>query len=517
MKRSLSLTLTILIFFIFSITACSSNVDSKALSNVSFSLSSQACEKLRARAAESGNADGSLTLKVGLVAPYEVYSKQQSLANDEKGPITLTFEEIPVGTKIMAKAMIYQGEEEIAYGESGEIEVKEEGNELSVKLEYTKEFPKSATIEIKIDGETTVTANEIKLLATESKVRPSATVSADGGPIVEYEIFNISPDSDAQNLLKDFDLTWKIDGFEENEKGMTLKVYKDLLSNGPHTISLLAKNNDKKYYIGEIEVSVEREKEERVVFVSTERGLEFRINRFTTDNWFENTRLIDVDTDIIIVPIFEKGMNGWKGYWPFVEPNRQYQFVLEGSMGDFPIDETFKKNEMDYRRITLDPVTYIGERNTPITAEMKQIIRTFRSADDLSVDTSQGYARVSISEEQLGPFTTLFDIYKNDPYLKISKSFVTFTVWKEGWSWLAGYDYSVDDKMPSSLNNYDIIANLPEDDWGRKNVLSTLSTGDRFFIDLEPTYNFNGDKNQFFKISSKKSPTDGENMAVWQR
>ena len=34
MKRSLSLTLTILIFFIFSITACSSNVDSKALSNV---------------------------------------------------------------------------------------------------------------------------------------------------------------------------------------------------------------------------------------------------------------------------------------------------------------------------------------------------------------------------------------------------------------------------------------------------------------------------------------------------
>ncbi len=446
MKRSLSLTLTILIFFIFSITACSSNVDSKSLSNVSFSLSSQACEKLRARAAESGNADGSLTLKVGLVAPYDVFSKQQSLAKDEKGPITLTFEEIPVGTKIMAKAWIYQGEEEIAYGESGEIEVQEEGNELSVKLEY---IPKSDTIEIKIDGETSVTATEITLKTSETKVRPSATIGADAAP-VEYEIFNISLDSATQELLKDSDLTWKIDGFEENEKGMTLKVYKDLLSNGPHTISLLAIDKDKKYYLGETQVSVEREKEERIVFVSTERGLEFRINRFTSDNWFENTCLVDTDTDIVVYPIFEKGMNGWKGYWPFVEPNGVYQFMLKGSIGDYEIDEkTFKKSEMDYRNIILDSVTYIGERNTPITAQMKQIIRTFRSADDLSVDTSEGYARVSISEDNLGPFTNIFEIYKDDPYLKVTKSFTTFTVWKDGWSWLAGYDYSVDDKMPS--------------------------------------------------------------------
>ena len=502
MKKDLSSTLIIFIFFlIFSITACSSQSDSKLLSEVSFSLSSQTCEKIMARAAEKSGEGKSLTLKVSLILLSENESKNESLdiTKNVKGPLLFSFTEIPVGTKVKAKAWIYYGEEEFAYGESDEIEVKENDNKLSLKLKYSKELAKDATIVITIDDETSLSASEITLEAVESSVKPSNNAAS----TVEYEVFNISPLAADQSLLQGFDLTWAIDGFEENEKGMSLKVYKDLLSSGPHTVSLVAKNADKKYFVGEIEVSVEREKEERIVFVSTERGLEFRINRFTSDEYFENTRLKELDSDIQIIQLYEKAFSGWKGYWPFVKPDGEYQFLLEGSV-----------NSDSYSSITLDPVTYLGQRNTPITSAMIQKTKAFKN-EDLTVDSSEAYPKITISEEDFSDFKTFFDIYKNDPYLKVTKSFASISLWTESWQWLLNNDYSINNELPASLEAFDFISDLPEDSWGKSNALSKLNAGDKFFVMLEPCYIFNDDKYQFFKLADKKSATNGENMAVW--
>ena len=79
------------------------------------------------------------------------------------------------------------------------------------------------------------------------------------------------------------------------------------------------------------------EAEDRIIFISTECGLEFRVNRFDDDVFFKDLYIREKSSDIRVnceAPwADDSGCYGWTGCWPFVEPGKTYYFSVNGNWG----------------------------------------------------------------------------------------------------------------------------------------------------------------------------------------
>lgn len=301
--------------------------------------------------------------------------------------------------------------------------------------------------------------------------------------------------------LSGYTLIWKIDGIEEPERGTELNVYEALFSSGIHKVSLLAVNAEgTSFYEGETLISITRNVEERIVFISTDRGLEFRINRFTDDVSFEHVELRDEASKISVTTTFENSLSGWRGYWPFVEPNSEYTFTLHGMIGD--------DAELVDRK--LEPVTYKGNRNTPVTDFMKSYISSYkRTEKELMLSSgATGYACVTYRQSSQKELSNIFREITDIEVTKSSLNFALFQVDNPaGWIWYMDNNYSSYGFIPEEMNDYDIIGSLPETDWGRNNALSHLEKGVKILVTMYPAFVLNGDKNQYFKLPDLHSNT----------
>ena len=362
---------------------------------------------------------------------------------------------------------------------------------------YVKFFYKAKPVEEKEENQNASAGFDINLEESTSNVRV-LELNTYGGSGVRNEDdlgqqFTKVSIKDAPDL-SGYTLIWKIDGVEEPERGTELNVYEKLLSSGIHKVSLLAVNADgTSFYEGETLISSARNVEERIVFVSTDRGLEFRVNRFTDDVSFEHVELKDEASGISVTTTFENSLSGWRGYWPFVEPNKEYTFILHGKIGD--------DAELVDRK--LEPVTYKGNRNTPVTDTMKSYISSYKRSEKTFALSSgaTGYACVTYKQSSQKELENLFREITNIEVTQSSLNFALFQVDNPtGWIWYMNNNYSSYGFIPEEMNEYDLIGNLPETDWGRNNALSHLENGVKILVTMYPAFVLNGDKNQYFKL-----------------
>ncbi len=369
---------------------------------------------------------------------------------------------------------------------------------------YVNFFYKTNTIDKEEEKQNTSAGLDVNLEESTSNVRV-LELNTYGGNGVRNEDdlgqqFTKVSIKDAPDL-SGYTLIWKIDGIEEPERGTELNVYEALFSSGIHKVSLLAVNAEgTSFYEGETLISITRNLEERIVFISTDRGLEFRINRFTDDVSFEHVELKDEASGISVTTTFENSLSGWRGYWPFVEPNKEYTFILHGKIGD--------DTELVDRK--LDPVIYKGNRNTPVTDFMKRYISSYeRTEKELMLSSgATGYACVTYRQSSQ---KELSNIFREITDIEVTKSSLNFNLFQvdnpAGWIWYMDNNYSSYGFIPEEMNEYDIIGSLPETDWGRNNALSHLENGVKILVTMYPAFVLNGDKNQYFKLPDLHSNT----------
>lgn len=369
---------------------------------------------------------------------------------------------------------------------------------------YVNFFYKTNTIDKEEEKQNTSAGLDVNLEESTSNVRV-LELNTYGGNGVRNEDelgqqFTKVSIKDAPDL-SGYTLIWKIDGIEEPERGTELNVYEALFPSGIHKVSLLAVNAEgTSFYEGETLISITRNLEERIVFISTDRGLEFRINRFTDDVSFEHVELKDEASGISVTTTFENSLSGWRGYWPFVEPNKEYTFILHGKIRD--------DTELVDRK--LDPVIYKGNRNTPVTDFMKSYISSYkRTEKDLMLSSgATGYACVTYRQSSQKELSNIFREITDIEVTKSSLNFALFQVDNPaGWIWYMDNNYSSYGFIPEEMNEYDLIGNLPETDWGRNNALSHLENGVKILVTMYPAFVLNGDKNQYFKLPDLHSNT----------
>lgn len=295
--------------------------------------------------------------------------------------------------------------------------------------------------------------------------------------------------------ISGYNLTWKIDGVAKNETGSQLIVYDALLSIGKHSVVLTAVSPDgKKICAGNTSINITREKESRVAFVSTERGIEFRVNRFTTDKYFENMELVEAESNISVKTEFETSLSGWTGYWPFVEPNKEYTFILKGKIGESTAIE-------EYYQV---PVEYKGTRNSPITEEVLSNIKQFKQ-QAVNLSSASGDACVSYEQSSGKELTNMFASIQG---VTVSSSHLQLDLYEQtdkGWNWYTLCEYSENGFIPDSISEIGVIENSEE--WGKTNALENIQDGAQLFVTMQPVYVLNGDNSQYFEIDYLTSNT----------
>ena len=227
--------------------------------------------------------------------------------------VKFTYPDIYVGAKIQAQVIIICGN--ISYsGLSKEEDLTEDGASLHVEVSKDKR-------KITIENE------EIKELKEIQLPDPTDDVDKYGN---EYWLFTVPEEN------KEFAVSWFLDGKRQNGTDSTLKVYKALLSKGEHIISCSATGGNETC-AGEKRINVNVQPE-RVALICTEKGFEFRVNRFDSDIRFDSLQFKDNGTGLILncdVPgVDNSGYYGWTGCWPFVEPGKDYSFIVGGNWGE---------------------------------------------------------------------------------------------------------------------------------------------------------------------------------------
>ena len=385
MKKGLLLTL--ICFLLLGFTACSDQA--KQNSSVSVTLPKEVIQKVADEAAREGAAlsDDSLCDIICLIYVdgwAEAYSywdayweytdkngqKQRVLHNDYRNhfliekniplskidDVVLTHPDVYVGAKVQAEVIVSCGN--VSYsGKSIEVELTEEGADLEVILKKDKRGI--------VIGQSQDDILEIEEIPLES---PQNAVDDAGN---EYWLFTIP------EKAKAYKINWYLDNDQVAGNSDSLKLYKALVSKGDHTISYAGKDGNKRA-AGEITINVDKE-QKRIVVISTEKGLEFCINRFDTDVRFNDLCVRDLATGIEISCEKPREADGnytsWQGIWPFVEPGKEYTLDLHGHWGA-PTDAAHNTINDDHWKSELVAVTYTGSRDTPLSQKDLDYIST---------------------------------------------------------------------------------------------------------------------------------------------
>ncbi|MCR4952802.1 MAG: hypothetical protein K6A43_01905 [Treponema sp.] len=290
---------------------------------------------------------------------------------------------------------------------------------------------------------------------------------------------------------------WVVDGILQTEESDTLIVYKDLLSVGDHQITVSAECGDNAY-AGSIEETLSRVDEQRYAFVSTDKGLEFRINRFTTDIAFENVGFVEKESQFSLRMEYEKALNGWTGCWPFVSDGEDYTFSLNGAYGD--ADENW------YNPVELPSIRYTGSKKSAFTENTKAMFNVYAdqvvSARDLA-NADDGSVGISVTFEQDG--TDLANLFADIDGVETTKSKLIISVIKPSGEWIMSTNYSENNKIPAKLTDYDFVSVLDENDWSRNCLLDQIKTGDEYIVCVSAAYYFDGNTDVCFELPLIKS------------
>ena len=364
--------------------------------------------------------------------------------------VKFTYPEVYVGASIQAQVIIVCGK--TSYSGYSEVinELQETGASLHVTLE--KDFRK-----VILGGNNVQPIQEIAIAS------PVDSVDDFGN-----ECWNFTVPED----VEDYVFSWFFDGELQNGSKNTLSLYKALLPKGEHLISCKGTSGNKTCS-GQLTVDINRrmsvEAEDRIIFISTERGLEFRVNRFDGDVFFKDLYIREKSSDIKVNCevswIDASGCYGWTGCWPFVEPGKTYYFSVNGNWGT-----ENSAGSGDYYKSKAISVKYTGTTNTPIAQQdweyMKIINNYAHNKQYTATETDDKHFLINFEQTEKNE---LFDLFKASGY-KISgincyMILISYQTSGTLWWIRSGYDiYSTGDRRPK-LVNLDFINNL--DDYNR--------------------------------------------------
>lgn len=299
---------------------------------------------------EETDASGNKTVKlVNLHNDYENhYLIEKNVPLSKINDVVLTHPEVYIGAKVQADVIVSCGK--VSYsGRSVEVELTEAGATLEVTLKKDKR-------KINITNTEILPVEEYKL------TDPTEGVDKYGN---EYWDFKVPAQA------QDYSINWFVDSERQNSTASTLRLYKALISKGPHSVSYAGTNGNKKC-TGDYLVYVNKRdsEEDRIVFISTDKGLEFVINRFESDVRFNDFNIRDRGTDIQINCEMNRdeinNCKTWHGIWPFVEPGNVYTFDVSGHWGD-PSDPNHATPDDDHWKQKTVTVQYTGDRNAPVS------------------------------------------------------------------------------------------------------------------------------------------------------
>ena len=374
--------------------------------------------------------------------------------------VKFSYPEIYVGAEVQAQVIIVCDKTSYS-GFSEEVELTEEGAALKVTLE--KDFRR-----VILGGNNVQPMQEIEILA------PVDSVDNNGNECWEFSV----PED-----VEDYVFSWFFDGELQNGSKNTLSLYKALLPKGEHLISCKGTSGNKTCS-GQLTVDINKrqnvEAEDRIIFISTDRGLEFRVNRFDGDVFFKDLYIREKSSDIQVncdVPwIDASGCYGWTGCWPFVEPGKTYYFSVNGNWGT-----ENSPDSGDYKKSKAISVKYTGTTNTPIAQqdwEYMKIINNYAhnkqySAKEVNINKGSTEApdiHYLITFEQTEK-NEIFDLFKASGQ-QASKiicniNFISYQPGNENW-WIGrSYDmYNTGERRPI-LKDYDLINFFDEGEKGQ--------------------------------------------------
>lgn len=364
--------------------------------------------------------------------------------------IKFTFPEIYVGAKVQAQVIIVCGK--TSYSGFSEVveELEETGAVLKITLE--KDFRKV------ILGE-----NNVQPIQEIEISEPVDSVDDYGNECWTFTV---------QDDVQDYVFTWFFDGQIQNSSNNSLKLYKALISKGEHLITCKGKSGNKTCS-GQLTVDINKrqnvEAEDRIIFISTDRGLEFCINRFDDDVEFDELYIREKSTDICLYCSYGFGEKGWTGCWPFVEPDKTYYFSVNGKWGAENTD-----GSGDYSKSKAVDVKYTGRANTPITQQDREyldIISNYAknkqyNAKEVNLGTAEEPDIHYILNFEQTEKNELFNLFKASGYkasvITCNINLISYQPTSENW-WIGrSFDIYNTGEYRSKLKDYDFI-NLFDD------------------------------------------------------
>ena len=267
--------------------------------------------------------------------------KQKDVPFSNINDIEFDYPEVYVGAEIIARVIVSCGN--VSYsGWSEEKILGEEGAELLVTLEKDQR-----TLAIETNDVTGIEEFDLD--------SPSVHVDTYGN---EYWEFTIPQEAQG------YKCTWFLDEELQGDVSNSLKVYKDLLPKGFHSISFAGTNGNKKC-TGETSVFINKQSDERFVYICTDEGIEFCVNRLPEDDVFYNLFIQESESLLQVAAEMKNDQRYWSGCWPFVEPGKTYSFELCGEMGALNEGST----DSHWKSKSLPPITYNGNTTSVISDE----------------------------------------------------------------------------------------------------------------------------------------------------
>ena len=421
--------------------------------------------------------------------------------------VSFTFPNIYIDAKIQAQIIVSCGN--ISYsGWSNEMTLTEEGAELEVEITKDKRL-------------VTLTPKYGEKITMLNLGVPEEGEDSYGN---EYLEFTLPAEA------KGYSCTWYIDEIRQDETSDTLRIYKALTTNGEHTISFAGQNGNKRCS-GEGAINITK-KDERYVFISTDKGLEFNINKLPGDEKFDGLYIKELTTELIIDAEMKPDMTSWTGVWPFVEKGQVYTFVLCGSWGRLNPNSTD-----DYWKQMTVTVSYEGNSNTPLSEFDKE---AFRMIQNYAKDKKYSATEKIVPGDSGSQETHVFFDFEESDKKEISTLFNTsgynaIRIWLDMQfvftrpndpenlnagtydDWFTGLgDYILDPgREHLAYLNYDIIEHLDDDSKTRfKSYLTKEIGNSEYELRVDFFYKLKGMTNQTFKIECTNEKNNFRNLKV---
>ena len=420
--------------------------------------------------------------------------------------VTFTFPDIYIDARIQAQIIVSCGS--VSYsGWSSEMTLTEEGAELEVEITKDKRL-------------VTVASGIGEKITSLNLAAPSEGADSYGN---EYWEFTLPEEAQG------YSCTWYIDEIRQDETSDTLRIYKALTTKGEHTISFAGKNGNKRC-TGERIVDIVKE-DNRYEFISTDKGLEFRINRLQNDERFDGIFIKELTTNIQIDAEMRSDMTGWTGLWPFVEKGQYYTFELNGNWGQLN-----PNTNDDYWKKKIITVCYEGNSNTPLSETDKEYLKILQNyaknknytatEKRVNVDGAQEtHVFLTINESEKKEISNMFKASGGNAIrISLDMQFV-FTKPNNPQDLTDGYyevwfgglgDYILDPgRKHSEYSDYDIIAHMNEDEQlNFKDYLATEIGDSDYELRVNFFYKLKGMSNQTFKIECTNEANDYKNIKV---